>query len=80
MMVLEVKGFVDDKESKSCPQNQKYYYSEGGTWSAISSSSFFGKVFSRGFPFFKTQAWLYAEHNQLLYLIGFLNKPKKSLT
>ena len=70
----EVKGFVDDKgKQRSRPQNQQYYYREGGTWSAISSSSFSVRYFSEGFLFSNAGMAIYAEHNQLLYLIGFLN-------
>ena len=70
----EVKGFVDDKgKQRSRPQNQQYYYREGGTWSAISSSSFSVRYFPEGFLFSNAGMAIYAEHNQLLYLIGFLN-------
>lgn len=71
---VEVKGFVDDKgKQRSRPQNQQYYYREGGTWSAISSSSFSVRYFPEGFLFLNAGMAIYAEHNQLLYLIGFLN-------
>ena len=71
---VEVKGFVDDKgKQRSRPQNQQYYYREGGTWSAISSSSFSVRYFPEGFLFSNAGMAIYAEHNQLLYLIGFLN-------
>lgn len=71
---IEVKGFVDDKgKQRSRPQNQQYYYREGGTWSAISSSSFSVRYFPEGFLFSNAGMAIYAEHNQLLYLIGFLN-------
>lgn len=71
---VEVKGFVDDKgKQRSRPQNQQYYYREGGTWSAILSSSFSVRYFPEGFLFSNAGMAIYAEHNQLLYLIGFLN-------
>lgn len=71
---VEVKGFVDDKgKQRSRPQNQQYYYREGGTWSAISSSSFSVRYFPEGFLFSNAGMAIYVEHNQLLYLIGFLN-------
>lgn len=71
---VEVKGFVDDKgKQRSRPQNQQYYYREGGTWSAISSSSFSVRYFPEGFLFSNAGMAIYAKHNQLLYLIGFLN-------
>lgn len=71
---VEVKGFVDDRgKQRSRPQNQQYYYREGGTWSAISSSSFSVRYFPKGFLFSNAGMAIYAEHSQLLYLIGFLN-------
>lgn len=71
---IEVKGFVDDKgKQRSRPQNQQYYYCEGGTWTAISSSSFSVRYFPEGFLFSNAGMAIYAEHNQLLYIIGFLN-------
>ena len=71
---VEVKGFVDDNgKQRSRPQNQQYYYREGGTWSAISSSSFSVRYFPEGFLFSNAGMAIYAEHNQLLHLIGFLN-------
>ena len=71
---VEVKGFVDDNgKQRSRPQNQQYYYREGGTWSAISSSSFSVRYFPEGFLFSNAGMAIFAEHNQLLHLIGFLN-------
>lgn len=66
---VEVKGFVDDRgKQRSRPQNQQYYYREGGTWSAISSSSFSVRYFPEGFLFSNAGMAIYAEHSQLLYL------------
>lgn len=71
---MEVKSFVDDKgKQRSRPQNQQYYYHEGGTWSAISSSLFSIRYFPEGFLFSNAGMAIYADHNKLLYLIGFLN-------
>lgn len=70
----EVKSFVDEKgKQRSRPQNQQYYYCEGGTWSAISSSLFSIRYFPEGFLFSNAGMALYTEHNKLLYIIGFLN-------
>ena len=45
----EVKSFVDDKgKQRSRPQNQQFYYHEGGTWSAISEFPIFNTIFSTG--------------------------------
>lgn len=71
---LEVKGFVDDKgRQRSRPQNQQYYFHEGGTWSAISSSLFSIRYFPEGHLFSNAGMALYASHEDLLYIIGFLN-------
>ena len=71
---FEVKNFVDDKgKQRSRPQNQQYYYHEGGTWSAISSSLFSVRYFPEGFLFSNAGMAIYASHSKLLYLIGFLN-------
>lgn len=66
---VEVKGFVDDKgKQRSRPQNQQYYYREGGTWSAISSSSFSVMYFPDGFLFSNAGMAIYAEHNNCYIL------------
>lgn len=71
---FDVKNFVDDKgKQRSRPQNQQYYYHEGGTWSAISSSLFSIRYFPEGFLFSNAGMAIYASHSKLLYLIGFLN-------
>ena len=70
----EVKDFVDEKgKQRSRPQNQQYYYHEGGTWSAISSSLFSVRYFPEGFLFSNAGMAIYSDHAKLLYLIGFLN-------
>ena len=70
----EVKGYVDDNgKQRSRPQNQQYYYNEGGTWSAISSSLFSIRYFPEGFLFSNAGMAIYSNHAKLLYLIGFLN-------
>lgn len=70
----EVKGFVDERgKQRSRPQNQQYYYHEGGTWSAISSSLFSVRYFPEGFLFSNAGMAIYSDHTKLLYLIGFLN-------
>lgn len=71
---VEVKGFVDDEgKQRSRPQNQQFYFCEGGTWSAISSSSFSVRYFPEGHLFSNAGMAIYAGHRELLYIIGFLN-------
>ena len=61
---FEVKNFVDDKgKQRSRPQNQQYYYHEGGTWSAISSSLFSVRYFPEGFLFSNAGMAIYANHS-----------------
>lgn len=70
----EVKSFVDDKgKQRSRPQNQQFYYHEGGTWSAISSSLFSIRYFPQGHIFSNAGMAIYTDHEKLLYIIGFLN-------
>lgn len=76
----EVKNFVDDKgKQRSRPQNQQFYYREGGTWSAISTSMFSIRYFPEGFLFSNAGMAIYTEHEKLLYIIGFLNSKLCSL-
>ena len=71
---FEIKNFVDDKgKQRSRPQNQQYYFQEGGTWTAISSSSFSVRYFPEGYLFSNAGMAIYAEPKKLKYIIGFLN-------
>ena len=77
---FEVKNFTDDKgKQRSRPQNQQYYYQEGGTWTAISSSSFSVRYFPEGFLFSNAGMAIYAETKKLKYIIGFLNSKLSQL-
>ncbi|MBE6030169.1 MAG: BREX-1 system adenine-specific DNA-methyltransferase PglX [Clostridiales bacterium] len=71
---IEVKGFTDEKgKQRSRPQNQQFYFQEGGTWSAISSSSFSVRYFPEGFLFSNAGMAIYTDSKKLKYIIGFLN-------
>ena len=71
---FEIKNFVDDKgKPRSRPQNQQYYFHEGGTWTAISSSLFSVRYFPEGHLFSNAGMAIYAEPRKLKYIIGFLN-------
>lgn len=76
----EVKNFTDEKgKQRSRPQNQQFYFLEGGTWSAISSGSFSIRYFSAGYLFSNAGMAVYASHEKLLYIIGFLNSKLTKL-
>lgn len=71
---IEVKEFTDSRgKQRSRPQNQQFYFQEGGTWSAISSSSFSVRYFPEGFLFSNAGMAIYTESKRLKYIIGFLN-------
>lgn len=70
----EIKGFTDKNgKQRSRPQNMKYYFMEGGTWTAISSSAFSIRYFPDGFLFSNAGMSIYAPSDLLKYIIGFLN-------
>ena len=71
---FEVKNFTDEKgKQRSRPQNQQFYFLEGGTWSAISSGAFSVRYFPTGFLFSNAGMAIYADSQKLKYLIGFLD-------
>jgi len=77
---FEVKHFVDEKgKQRSRPQNQQFYFQSGGTWSAISSSSFSVRYFPEGFLFSNAGMAIYANSEKLKHLIGFLNSKLAQL-
>lgn len=70
----EVKNFFDENgKLRSRPQNQQFYFQEGGTWTAISSSTFSVRYFPKGYIFSNAGMAIFAEINLLLTIIGFLN-------
>lgn len=76
----EIKGFIDaNGKQRSRPQNQQYYFMEGGTWTAISSASFSIRYFREGFLFSNAGMAVYANHKTLLFLIAFLNSKLSQL-
>lgn len=71
---FEVKNFIDEKgKQRSRPQNQQFYFREGGTWTAISSSSFSVRYFPKGFLFSNAGMAIYADSKMIRFIIGFLN-------
>ena len=70
----EVKNFFDENgKLRSRPQNQQFYFQEGGTWTAISSSTFSVRYFPKGYIFSNAGMAIFTEINLLLTIIGFLN-------
>lgn len=70
----EIINFFDDKgKQRSRPQNQQYYFCEGATWSAISTSAYSIRYFPSGCLFSNAGMAIYADRDQLMYIIGFLN-------
>lgn len=77
---VEVKNFTDHKgRQKSRPQNRQFYFHEGATWSAISSSFFSVRYFPDGFLFSNAGMAIYADRKRLKYLTGFLNSKLSRL-
>jgi len=71
---FEIRNFVDDKgKQRSRPQNQQFYFNEGGTWTAISSGAFSVRYFPEGYLFSNAGMAMFAEHKTLLYLVAMLN-------
>lgn len=77
---LLVKGFVDDKgKQRSRPQNQQYYFCEGGTWSAVTSGSLSVRYFPNGHLFSNAGMAIYSKYETLICLIAFLNSKLAKL-
>lgn len=71
---LEIKNFRD-KKGKQCsrPQNQQYYFREGGSWGAVTNAPLSIRYFQNGFIFSNAGMALFTENTILRYLIAFLN-------
>ncbi|WP_018704564.1 BREX-1 system adenine-specific DNA-methyltransferase PglX [Anaeromusa acidaminophila] len=70
----EIRNFVDDKgKQRSRPQNQQFYFREGGTWTAISSGAFSVRYFPNGYLFSNAGMAMFTEHKTLMYLVAMLN-------
>ncbi len=71
---FEIINFVDDNgKQRSRPQNQQYYFVEGGTWTAISSGAFSVRYFPNGYLFSNAGMAVYSTYDKLRYIVGFLN-------
>nr|WP_214855540.1 BREX-1 system adenine-specific DNA-methyltransferase PglX [Exiguobacterium sp. s166] len=71
----EIRSFYDSNgKLRSRPQNLKYYFMEGLTWSSLSSSSLSVRYSPPGF-IFETKGSMYfpKEENEKYYILGFLN-------
>lgn len=77
---FEIKNFFDERgKLRSRPQSQQFYFCEGGTWSAITSSTFSVRFFPEGFLFSNAGMAIFAEHQILIYLIAYLNSVLSAL-
>lgn len=77
---MEIKNFTDEKgKQRSRPQNQQYYFIEGGTWTAISSSALSVRYFPEGFIFSNAGMGIYTDNIKLKYIISFLNSKLSQL-
>lgn len=77
---FEIRNFFDENgKLRSRPQGQRFYFQEGGTWSAISSAAFSVRYYPDGYLFSNAGMAVFSEHETLLYLIAFLNSKLCSL-
>ena len=77
---FEIRNFFDENgKLRSRPQGQRFYFQEGGTWSAISSGAFSVRYYPDGYLFSNAGMAVFSEHETLLYLIAFLNSKLCSL-
>ncbi|QCJ42885.1 BREX-1 system adenine-specific DNA-methyltransferase PglX [Bacillus sp. S3] len=75
----EIKNFVDSKgKLKSRPQNTQYYFKEGLTWTAISSSRFSVRYSPKGFIFSNAGMMVFTD-KYLKFLLGLLNSKLTSM-
>lgn len=77
---FEIRNFFDENgKLRSRPQGQRFYFQEGGTWSAISSGAFSVRYYPDGYLFSNAGMAVFSEHETLLNLIAFLNSKLCSL-
>ncbi|WP_270659443.1 BREX-1 system adenine-specific DNA-methyltransferase PglX [Paraclostridium bifermentans] len=72
---FEIRNFVDEKgKLRSRPQNTEYFFKEGVTWTAISSSSTAFRYFDKGFIFSNSgQCMFTSDKLDLKYIIALNN-------
>lgn len=70
----EIKNFYNEQgKLRSRPQNQQFYFCEGGTWTAITSGEISVRYFSTGYLFSNAGMAIFTDFNKLIFLIAFLN-------
>lgn len=70
----EIKNFKDENgKVRSRPQNLRFYFNTGITWSDITSASFSGRFSEEGFIFDIKGSSGFPETKNLDYILGFLN-------
>lgn len=77
---LEIMTFKDKNgKLRSRPQNLKYYFEEGATWTAISSGKLSVRYFGKGTIFSNAGMALFSDHSSVKFLIAFLNSKISTL-
>lgn len=66
-----INFYSKDGKLKSRPQNIKYYFKEGMSWTSLTNATFNGRYVSEGFIFDAKGPMLFSK--RIKYLIGFLN-------
>jgi hypothetical protein len=70
----EIKNYKDINGNQlSRPQNMKFYFVEGVTWTAISSSNFSVRLQPSGIIFSNAGMASFPENKDMLFIIGYLN-------
>lgn len=71
---IEIRNFKGENgKLKSRPQNLKYYFMSGLSWSDVSSGLFSARYFDDGFIFDTTAPTLFTDKNKYNYILGYMN-------
>ncbi|MFD3156697.1 BREX-1 system adenine-specific DNA-methyltransferase PglX [Haloimpatiens sp. FM7330] len=71
---IEIKNFKDSNDKlRSRPQNTKFYFRQGITWSFISSTNFGVRYSPNGFIFDVAGSSVFPKDEDIYYLTGYLN-------
>ncbi|WP_088049432.1 BREX-1 system adenine-specific DNA-methyltransferase PglX [Virgibacillus dakarensis] len=70
----EIRNFKSEKgKLKSRPQNMDYYFKESVSWSKVTIGGFSTRIIPKGFIFDVAGCSIFAEKEQLLYILGLTN-------
>ncbi|NFH89560.1 BREX-1 system adenine-specific DNA-methyltransferase PglX [Clostridium botulinum] len=71
---VEIKNFKDDRgKLRSRPQNLKYYFRSGLTWSDVTSGLFSARFLEDGFMFDTTAPTLFGNKEDYFTLLAYMN-------